>query len=689
MNNIVYAILPFLLFGFICTVLTKPRFSAKCVRRIWCAVLAAIAAVHLGIGFASLDNALFISLMPLTAYLPAIAALFVLSERNVASNLFCIFLGLLAAVCVGLLRNLFQIYILEMAAGIWADIIAAAVLVLLCAAFGFSVVRWLRGVFGKKIVLDNSSWYILVALFLLLGLSLYEKDSTRNAASILLLLMADVAVFAVIVGYIGARDKSEKLKNERERIERQIALERSEYALAEQKLQLGRRYRHDMRHHYAAIKGLVQQGDTDAALAYVEQLGEGLAELEQRAYCKNPLVNAVLSACMEKAEGLGIAVDLNLDIPEQIPFDDSDICAVLANAAENAVNACAKIAEGERRISVAAAYDGKNKLTVSVQNSTAGRVPLGEDGFPAAERTEEHGWGLVSVRHIAEKYSGMLQCTANERSFTLRAVLFALADAPKKRANRRANVRTLAAVPAVLLSAILALNFMPATVDALEGVFGTPVAVIDFRRWGFGWGDSGIEEEIPQTGNDAIDRPIEEYVAECEELFWEYFFARYDGYVGADITSDILTDDGRMLVIAVHCTVNAGSSGEYCRYFVADKARGELIGLAELFEDGAAYAEALSAEIVRQIEYRVGGGDFYYGFGMWEGEAGFEDVRADADFYIDADTNFYIEDGNLVIVFDEGEIAPGSMGAPSFTIPASVTDGIAAENSLLAKGAEQ
>ena len=56
---------------------------------------------------------------------------------------------------------------------------------------------------------------------------------------------------------------------------------------------------------------------------------------------------------------------------------------------------------------------------------------------------------------------------------------------------------------------------------------GTPVAVIDFRRWGFGWGDSGIEEEIPQTGNDAIDRPIEEYVAECEELFDRYVTLDY------------------------------------------------------------------------------------------------------------------------------------------------------------------
>ena len=75
MNNVVYSILPFILFGFICAVLTRRRFSKKVTTAVWIAVMAVLAGVHLGVGLASYDSSVIIALMPVTAYLPVIIAL--------------------------------------------------------------------------------------------------------------------------------------------------------------------------------------------------------------------------------------------------------------------------------------------------------------------------------------------------------------------------------------------------------------------------------------------------------------------------------------------------------------------------------------------------------------------------------------------------------------------------------------
>ena len=74
-----------------------------------------------------------------------------------------------------------------------------------------------------------------------------------------------------------------------------------------------------------------------------------------------------------------------------------------------------------------------------------------------------------------------------------------------------ANIQnSVAAVPVALSCLIMSLNFMPETLTALEGipVFGSAVSAIDFRRWGFGWGDSEIRVEYPETGDDDADHPV-------------------------------------------------------------------------------------------------------------------------------------------------------------------------------------
>ena len=106
MNNILFAVLPFLLFGFVLEILLKGRFSRRLNFIVYNAVFAAVAVAHLAAGFASFDNALLLSWMPVSAYLPMVVTVFVLSARNVVNNLFILFIGFIAAMIAELLEKL-------------------------------------------------------------------------------------------------------------------------------------------------------------------------------------------------------------------------------------------------------------------------------------------------------------------------------------------------------------------------------------------------------------------------------------------------------------------------------------------------------------------------------------------------------------------------------------------------------
>lgn len=573
MNNVVYSILPFILFGFICAVLTRRRFSKKVTTAVWIAVMAVLAGAHLGVGLASYDSSVIIALMPVTAYLPVIIALFILSRRSLSGNIFVVSVALLADVIAALVRKLCIVYVFGYIAGVvWASVLCAAIVAAVCVVIGFVVFRFLRIIFRGGNIVENNSWFILF-----------------------------VTLLPVVLSLIG-----------------------------------------------------------------------------QRAYCKNKVVNAVFSALAGRAERAGIALSARMNIPDDAPFESSDLSIVVANALENSINACAQVARGAASIEVVADCSS-GKFAFFIENSVASAISLGEDGLPLSEKTEEHGYGMSSICFIVEKYSGMLECKSTDDRFSVRLVLFSAEGERPSGPKKRRVARACAFVPLTLAAAVVALNCMPATVSVLEGVpvLGDAIAAVDFRSWGFGWGDSQLNVTYPQTGDDDVDKTISDYIDECVDEFLRYLGLADQGYVGADIVSSVIADTVDMCTIRVSCTINAGSSVDESRYYVIDKSLGRIAEFSELFEEDSDYMSVISAEISRRIAARVEAGDFFYGYGIWTERPPFSSL---SDY--DGGWSFGIDgDGRLIIAFDEDTVSP--VGSASFIIDEDIVAGIADPDGLL------
>lgn len=180
------------------------------------------------------------------------------------------------------------------------------------------------------------------------------------------------------------------------------------------------------------------------------------------------------------------------------------------------------------------------------------------------------------------------------------------------------------------------------------------------------------------NGIEDINQQMETYIQAVKKEFFWYFSQKYQGYVASDTDYNILRNDDRLLSICFYTTLNVGGSGEYSRCFTLDKTTGKVLTLADLFAEGSDYIGVISADIMRQMTEQVesGEGDYFIPGGIWSPEECFKAIAADQNFYID-------ETNKLLIIFDEYEVAPGSMGMPQFIIETTVLDDILRRPSLL------
>ena len=204
---------------------------------------------------------------------------------------------------------------------------------------------------------------------------------------------------------------------------RQIELQRRDYSMICQKMELSRIYRHDMHHHLIVLEGLLLQDNSSGALRYIQELSGKLLSLTQTIWSANTAVNAVLTAYLTQAEEAGCRVNADVRIPADLPYGEMDLCIILANTLENAINACREI-ETEKQITVKLELTQNHRLTLSVENTCPAPVEFGVNGLPITPLREGHGLGLRSVQTVTDKYGGLLQCGWKEQRFHIQVILF-------------------------------------------------------------------------------------------------------------------------------------------------------------------------------------------------------------------------------------------------------------------------
>ena len=172
-----------------------------------------------------------------------------------------------------------------------------------------------------------------------------------------------------------------------------------------------RGWRHDYHNHLQVIKAQLALGEREELERYLDELEQDLDRVDSWIRSGNLMTDAILNSKLSLAQQKRIAVNCKAKLPESLPVEDVDLCVILGNLLDNALEACERIPERERFLRVYLAVNGR-QLYMSVQNSAKEELSFNERNY-ITEKRGSHGFGMKRVSAAVKKYEGFLNL-ANE-----------------------------------------------------------------------------------------------------------------------------------------------------------------------------------------------------------------------------------------------------------------------------------
>lgn len=234
------------------------------------------------------------------------------------------------------------------------------------------------------------------------------------------IVSALIAVYEVAHSFAWQQTHTQTLE-----LKNQLIME--SYQAIETKMRDSAAQRHEFRHLVTALNALYQQQN-------YEQLGVMLAELRQQEsrlaqleFTENITINAILQNAASQAAQKDIPFDAQVHVSKELAIPEKDLCVLLMNMLDNALEACMKITPSKQRF-IRIHIGMKNGfLTVKCENTYAGELQKDAHGrfVSLKEDKESHGFGIAQMSAVAEKYRSMLDISYSEEDhiFTIQLAL--------------------------------------------------------------------------------------------------------------------------------------------------------------------------------------------------------------------------------------------------------------------------
>ena len=240
--------------------------------------------------------------------------------------------------------------------------------------------------------------------------------------SILILLGLNIIVFNIYI------QLSENLE-----LQRKNAIYEKEFQLLERNMhekesmmQEIRVKRHDLKHQMLNLLTLLQKGEYEKLESDMKQM----AELESRngffvVNTQNYIIVSFLNNQYAVAKEKGIDFRVKTDVPAELPFAGEDLCVILGNALDNAIEACERGQVSKPWISIKLIYDGAN-LLMTLENSFDGTIRNNKKGMQISRKanSQQHGIGTYSIQRVVQKYHGYYHVEVMEKEYHLEIILY-------------------------------------------------------------------------------------------------------------------------------------------------------------------------------------------------------------------------------------------------------------------------
>ena len=245
----------------------------------------------------------------------------------------------------------------------------------------------------------------------------YLQENWKIIAGIALICLCLLWVLLLSLYY---RRRQRKLQHEAHisYLRHQLELQVHQYnKLREQQEEL-RIYRHDWKNHTLALSSCLARGDVEEAKQYLADMTQAMPG-KDLIDTGNPVLDAILSDALDRAEETGARVETEIAIPVGLKMEPMDVGSIFANCFENAVEALKQLQEegAQNLILKVVLREKQGNLIFRMQNSTPARRKRADGRYSSWKGGKDHGLGIRSAEDTAEKYAGSVRCYIKDNLF--------------------------------------------------------------------------------------------------------------------------------------------------------------------------------------------------------------------------------------------------------------------------------
>lgn len=182
-----------------------------------------------------------------------------------------------------------------------------------------------------------------------------------------------------------------------------------------------RGWRHDYHNHIQAMQASMALGRYEEVCGYLRQLNDDLSNVDTVVKTGRVMIDAILNGKISIAARNGIAVNARAKIPEELQINDVDLCVIIGNLLDNAIEENKKLEAEKRFLRV---YMGlKNTQFYIAVTNAAGKKQKRMGAIFSSSKGAEHGFGLTRVKGIVRKYDGIFSADSEDGGFTAEVLL--------------------------------------------------------------------------------------------------------------------------------------------------------------------------------------------------------------------------------------------------------------------------
>ena len=279
--------------------------------------------------------------------------------------------------------------------------------------------------FGKK------EWTFIITIFMASFLSiaaiqitLQKNDLSEQYIGILMVAELGLILINIICFFMmSILNNSHKAAEELSILKQQDEIRKQYAENVKYRYEEIRRIRHDMKQSYTVLETLLSENRTEEAIDYIRSGRSAIAQTEVLVDVGNDFVNSILNSKLSTAKQLGIEVICS-SVKDISGIEAVDLCTLLGNMLDNAIEA-AKQCPSEKSLIEVKITSSEGKLVIQVTNSIKCSV-LNENSElkSTKQNPSEHGFGVKSIRLIAQKYFGSAKYFEEDNTLSCRVILY-------------------------------------------------------------------------------------------------------------------------------------------------------------------------------------------------------------------------------------------------------------------------